>query len=209
MPAAPASDAVPGGVHLPPLETGIQAVWLFAISRGPRTTARSAPSPRPALPRHAAVPSRFPVQVRRAAQRSPPPEPLPLRRRSSAELDGAQSPVTRLFLLSPCDWLAPGPSFPAPVGAAAPASGQWSAPRRAARRHGRQGPRRRARTATAGAQRALTSQRDARRAVNDSRSSSVRVSGVVAWGDKRTYASRVVATIPRAASAEPTADPSA
>src|SRR6185437_5859083 len=77
MPAAPASDAVPGGVHVPPLETGIQAVWLFAVSRGPRTAARSASSPRSALPRHAAVPSRFPVQVGRAAQRSPPPEPLP------------------------------------------------------------------------------------------------------------------------------------
>jgi multiple sugar transport system ATP-binding protein len=54
----------------------------------------------------------------------PLPNLCPMRGRSSAELDGAQSPVVRLFLLSPCDWLAPGPSFPAPVGAAAPASGR-------------------------------------------------------------------------------------
>ena len=49
---------------------------VFAISHGPCAAAPSTPSQCSALPRHAAVPSRFPVQVRRAAQRRPPSEPL-------------------------------------------------------------------------------------------------------------------------------------
>jgi len=49
---------------------------VFAISHGPCAAAPSTPSQCPALSRHAAVPSRFPVQVRRVTQRLPPPEPL-------------------------------------------------------------------------------------------------------------------------------------
>src|SRR5215813_1275720 len=49
----------------------------FAVSRGPCTATPSASSQRSALPRHAVVPSRFRVQVRRVAPRSPPPEPRP------------------------------------------------------------------------------------------------------------------------------------
>src|SRR5215472_12698845 len=41
-----------------------------------------------------------PGQVRRAAQRSPPPEPLPLRGRSSAGLDGALILVKELSPLT-------------------------------------------------------------------------------------------------------------
>ena len=49
---------------------------VFAISHGPCAAAPSTPSQCSALPRHAVVPSRFPVQVRQAAQRRPPSEPL-------------------------------------------------------------------------------------------------------------------------------------
>ena len=49
---------------------------VFAISHGPCAAAPSTPSQCSALPRHAVVPSRFPVQVRQAAQGRPPSEPL-------------------------------------------------------------------------------------------------------------------------------------
>ena len=49
---------------------------VFAISHGPRAAAPSTPSQCPTLPRHAVVPSRFRVQVRRVTQRLPPSEPL-------------------------------------------------------------------------------------------------------------------------------------
>src|SRR3954451_16826950 len=48
---------------------------VFAISYGPRAAAPSTPSQCPTLPRHAVVPSRFRVQVRRVTQRLPPSEP--------------------------------------------------------------------------------------------------------------------------------------
>ena len=49
---------------------------VFAISHGSCTAAPSTPSQRSMRSRHAVVPSRFPVQVRQAAQRRPPSEPL-------------------------------------------------------------------------------------------------------------------------------------
>src|SRR3954451_24595757 len=49
---------------------------VFAISHGPRAAAPLTPSQCPTLPRHAVVPSRFRVQVRRVTQRLPPSEPL-------------------------------------------------------------------------------------------------------------------------------------
>ena len=50
---------------------------VFAISHGSCTAAPSTPSQRSMRSRHAVVPSRFPVQVRRVTQRPPPSEPLP------------------------------------------------------------------------------------------------------------------------------------
>ena len=49
----------------------------FAISRGPCAAAPSTPPRYSTLSRHTVVPSRFRVQVRRVAPRSPPSEPRP------------------------------------------------------------------------------------------------------------------------------------
>jgi hypothetical protein len=49
---------------------------VFALSRGPCMAAPSTPSQCSMLSRHAVVPSRFPVRVRRVTQRLPPSEPL-------------------------------------------------------------------------------------------------------------------------------------
>ena len=69
---------------------------VFAISHGSCAAAPSTPSQRSTLSRHAVVPSRFPVQVRRVTQRPPPSEPLlsarviqrRVRRRNFAMCDG-------------------------------------------------------------------------------------------------------------------------
>ena len=106
MPAAPTSDAVSGGVHSSTTGDWDSGSLAFAISRGPRTAAPSASSLRSALSRHAVVPSRFPVQVRRVAQRSPPPEPLPpagaiqrrVRRRTLIAAHGSCKPLGRGWL---------------------------------------------------------------------------------------------------------------
>src|ERR1700746_1060000 len=77
MPAAPALSVMPGGVGTSPPGEWDSSSLAFAIPRGPRTALPSTPPRHPALSRHAVVPSRFPLRVRRAAQTSPPPEPLP------------------------------------------------------------------------------------------------------------------------------------
>src|SRR6266496_1371979 len=66
-----------GSVHDPTAGDWDSSSLAFAISRGPCTATPSVSSQRSALPRHAVVPSRFRVQVRRVAPRSPPPEPRP------------------------------------------------------------------------------------------------------------------------------------
>ncbi len=93
MPVAPTSGVVSGDVP------SIAEVWAsssvaFAMSRGPCTATLSTPSLRPVLPRHAMVPFRFPVQVRRVAPRSPPS-------RTSAPCGGDPAPSETAHFLLP------------------------------------------------------------------------------------------------------------
>ena len=63
----------------------------FAISRGPCAAAPSTSPRYSTLSRHAVVPSRFRVQVRRVAPRSPPPEPRPPERGDPAPSETAHA----------------------------------------------------------------------------------------------------------------------
>jgi hypothetical protein len=77
MPVTATSDAVSQSVNACTTGDWASSSLAFAISRGPRAATPSAPSQRSTLSRHATFPFSFHIQVGRAAQRSPPSEPLP------------------------------------------------------------------------------------------------------------------------------------
>ena len=90
---------------------------VFAISHGSCTAAPSTPSQRSMRSRHAVVPSRFPVQVRRVTQRPPPSEPLPSVRVIQRRVRRRNFPMYTAF---PCSEYYSGSAPSAPSASIAP-----------------------------------------------------------------------------------------